>query len=190
LELESLADEDVLALFLEGRTEAFDLLVRRHEERIFALALRITGNREDALEAAQDTFVALFRRAHSFRGRARFGTWLYRIGINAASDVLRKQRRAPAPRDTLEGALPEAADPLIDHQVATRLDLVRALETLSPDYRDAVVLHDLGGASYEEIATLVDVAVGTVKSRISRGRRQLAERLEHGPDVPASKDHR
>jgi RNA polymerase sigma-70 factor, ECF subfamily len=182
-------DEALLEVFLRGRESAFTELMRRHEDRIFALALKMTGNRADALDATQDTFILAFRQAGKFRGESAFGTWLYRIGINACRDALRKRKRLPEPEDEL----PEAADeryggPGVEEVVATRLDLKRALAELNYDYREAVCLHDLGGIPYEEIAALTGVSIGTVKSRISRGRKRLGELLEQQSLPQASKD--
>ena len=97
MDLEDLTDEALLDRFHRGAQEAYPVLMRRHEDRIFGLALRMTGDRSDALEATQDTFISAFRQAGSFRGDSSFGTWLYRIGINACRDLLRKRRRLPEP---------------------------------------------------------------------------------------------
>jgi RNA polymerase sigma-70 factor (ECF subfamily) len=182
------ADERLLSDFLAGDRRAFDELVARHEDRLFALALRMTGNRADALDATQDAFVAAFRRAGSFRGDAAFGTWLYRIGINAAQDLLRKRGREHAePLDEPSGSQPEAPD-RVDETIVARVDVGRALASLPEEYREAVVMHDLGGVPYEEIAQLTGAPMGTVKSRISRGRRRLAELLEHpAPPTPSKR---
>jgi RNA polymerase sigma-70 factor (ECF subfamily) len=161
--------------------------MRRHEDRIFGLAMRMTGDRSDALEATQDTFIAAFRQADKFRGEASFGTWLYRIGINASRDLLRKKRRLPEPVADPSETGDRAAHGSIEDDVVNRVDLARALHDLPEDYRQAVVLHDLGGVPYEEIAAIADVPIGTVKSRISRGRRRLAEILEQAPEPQASK---
>jgi len=169
------SDEDLLARFLRGEGEAFVELMRRHEDRIFALALSITGDRGDALEATQETFLSVWRKAASFGGRARFGTWLYRIGINAARDQLRRRARSPLLE---EDAPPDTSVVGGTESVAERIDIARALAELPAEYRDAVVMHDLGDIPYEEIAHLSGVALGTVKSRISRGRRLLAGLLE------------
>jgi RNA polymerase sigma-70 factor, ECF subfamily len=183
------SDKDLLGRFLEGDEDSFATLMRRHEDRIFGLAYRITGDRADALEATQETFTSLFRSAANFKGDSELGTWLYRIGLNAARDVVRRRRRAPVP----EGA-PEQLDlhrPAVaatDDAVAARLDVARALAALPEDYREAVVMHDIGGIPYEEIARLTGVAIGTVKSRISRGRRMLARHLEQPAKARASKD--
>jgi RNA polymerase sigma-70 factor (ECF subfamily) len=184
-------DRALLDRFVAGDEEAFTLLMRRHEDRIFAVALRITGNRDDALEATQETFVSLFRRAGSYKGEAEPGTWLYRIGMNAARDVLRRRARLPAGDEGLARAEGRAASgQAVDEAAGLRVDLARALESLPIEYRDAVVMHDLGGIPYEEIARLGGVALGTVKSRISRGRRLLAGRLEPRPNANTSKDAR
>jgi RNA polymerase sigma-70 factor (ECF subfamily) len=180
-------DEELLRAFLSGDASSFDELMRRHEQRIFALALRLTGDRADALDATQDAFVVAFRRAETFRGDAAFSTWLYRIGINACNDLLRKKRK----QETLD---PETIDSQMDRfapadDPPVRLDIVNALKQLPEEYRTPVVMHDLGGIPYEEIARLTSAQIGTVKSRISRGRRKLAALLEPGSVRDTSKDH-
>ncbi|MGH2820296.1 MAG: sigma-70 family RNA polymerase sigma factor [Actinomycetota bacterium] len=190
---EGIRDEDLLARFLGGDERCFERLVRRHEDRIFSLCLKVTGERADALEAMQETFISLFRQASSFRGDSAFGTWLYRIGINACRDLLRRRKRLPVPEEDL---LEVAGDALgrtetrLDESASLRIDLSRALARLPEEYREAVVLHDLGGAPYEVVARLTGAPVGTVKSRISRGRRLLAGYLEQRSEVQASKDRR
>jgi RNA polymerase sigma-70 factor (ECF subfamily) len=181
-----LSDERLLQRAAEGDQGAFSTLVRRHEDRVFGIAIRITGDRADALDATQDTFVAVFRQAGSFRGDAAFTTWLYRVAVNACRDVLRKRRRFPEPAEEL----PERSNPGIgvEDAVNLRLDLAQALAQIPEDYREAVLMHDLGAIPYEEIAALTGAALGTVKSRISRGRRRLAELLEQPGRAGTSKD--
>ena len=179
-------DEELLEQFKRGDESAFSLLVRRHEGRIFGLAMRMMGERADALDATQDTFVAAFRRAADFRGDSSFATWLYRIGINSCKDLLRKKQRTPTPVDEIRE---EPANPSsVEDFVTARVDLANALAQLPEEYREAVCMHDLGGIRYEEIASLTGVNIGTVKSRISRGRRRLAELLEHPGGPPTSKE--
>jgi RNA polymerase sigma-70 factor, ECF subfamily len=183
------SDEALLEVFLRGQEPAFTELVRRHEDRIFALALKMTGNRADALDATQDTFIQAFRQAAKFRGESAFGTWLYRIGINACKDLLRKRKRLPDPDDELaesESTMDPGPGP--EDAVVARLDVKAALGALNEDYREAVALHDLGGVPYEEIAVITSVSIGTVKSRISRGRKRLAELLEQQAQAASSKD--
>jgi RNA polymerase sigma-70 factor, ECF subfamily len=184
----SVDDGELLQRALEGDDRAFSTLLARHEDRIFALAVRMTGSRADALDATQDAFLLAFRRASTFRGDAAFSTWLYRIAINSCKDLLRKKGRQ-APVTSGEEPLDEP-DPQIpvDDDVALRLDVAHALAELAEDYREAVVMHDIGGVPYEEIAAATGVAIGTVKSRISRGRRQLAKLLEHRHPSGPSKE--
>jgi RNA polymerase sigma-70 factor (ECF subfamily) len=182
------SDHDLLESFVGGDNDAFGGLMERHEERIFGLCLKMLHNRSDALEASQEIFITAFRRASSFRGDSAFGTWLYRIGINHCKDVLRKRKDLLFDSDNLEIERVDPRQRAIDDVAALRLDLSSALAELPDDYREAVVMHDLGGVPYEEIALSTGVPVGTVKSRISRGRRQLARLLEHAEGIDTSKD--
>ncbi len=180
-------DEELLRRFIGGDERAFTELMERHEDRIFALAYRMTGGRADAMEATQETFIAAFRRANSFRAEASFGTWLYRIGINTCKDLLRKRRDIPT--EDLDAIRQEPQVTAMEESAAVRLDVSRALARLPEDYREAVTMHDLGGVPYDEIARLTRVPIGTVKSRISRGRRMLAQALEQADPRESSKDH-
>lgn len=175
---EELSDAELLDRAGKGDGAAFDILMRRHEDRLFGLSLRILRDRADALDATQDAFIAAFRQAGSFRGEASVGTWLYRICIKAAKDFARKKSRWNAQDDVDRIADESSSERAIDDRVATRMDLQAALAKLPDEYRDAVAMHDLGGIPYEEIAAITGVMIGTVKSRISRGRRKLAELLE------------
>jgi RNA polymerase sigma-70 factor, ECF subfamily len=178
------SDKDLLALSVEGDADAFSMLMKRHEDRIFGLALRIMGNRSDALDASQDAFISAFRQAATFRGDSAVGTWLYRIAANACKDLLRKRTRWVAQDEQTLEAL-EPADARLESTVTSRLVVRDALAKLPDEYREAVVMHDIGGIPYEEIASLTGTQIGTVKSRISRGRRRLAELMEH-PDRPGT----
>lgn len=178
---EDLSDAELLARSAEGSGAAFGILMRRHENRIFGMALRMLGDRADALDATQDAFISAFKQSKSFRGDAAVGTWLYRIGINACKDFARKRKRWIAQDDVDQIAEQGPTERSIDETVSVRMELQEALAKLPDDYREAVVMHDLGGIPYEQIAAATGAVVGTVKSRISRGRRKLAELLE--PDV-------
>lgn len=182
------SDQGLLEAFLEGDNDAFSGLMERHEDRIFGLCLKMLHNRSDVLEASQEIFITAFRRASSFRGDSAFGTWLYRIGINHCKDMLRKRKDLLLETDQLEIERVDPRQRGIDEATALRLDLSKALAGLPDDYREAVVMHDLGGVPYEEIAAITGVPVGTVKSRISRGRRQLARLMEHAEGIDTSKD--
>lgn len=182
------SDEDLLRSFVAGNESAFTELMRRHEDRIFTLAYRMTGDRSDALDATQDTFVTAFRQASSFRFDSAFGTWLYRVGINSCHDLLRKRKRWVLRSEDDGPEEPDRTSPGVEDSVTTRLDLTRALAQLPEEYREAVVMHDIGGVPYQEIARITDARIGTVKSRISRGRRRLAELLEHTAPAGGSKE--
>lgn len=196
---EKRSDAQLLESWLAGDEASFTELMRRHEQRIFSLACRMMGDRFEAFDATQETFTTAFRKAHSWRGEAAFGTWLFRIGINTCNDLLRKRKgellsddpasvgRSGRARPGHEAQEQAGAGDLGD-SVAVRLDIAQALAALAPEYRIAVTMHDLGGISYEEIARATESPLGTVKSRISRGRRLLAELLEHRRPPPPSKD--
>jgi RNA polymerase sigma-70 factor, ECF subfamily len=182
-------DEELLRAAASGEQTAFHDLMRRHEDRVFALALRMCGERADALDATQESFIRAFRQAGKFRGDSAFSTWLYRIAVNCCNDLLRKRKRAPVPEDDLpEPEAPSSAS--FEDRVAARIDVKEALAALNPDYREAVAMFDIGGIPYDEIARLTGVSVGTVKSRISRGRRRLAQLLEHPGSAATSKEQR
>ncbi len=165
----------LIAASRRGDVAAYDQLVGAYQDRIYQVAYRVTGNPEDASDAAQDAFLKAFRSLGAFRGAAAFSTWLYRIAVNAALDIVR--RRPPQAPDPLD-AVAVAAD--TDRELERR-DLQRrihqAIAGLPPDQRVAVVLRDLQGLSYTEMASLLRVPVGTVRSRLSRGRDTLRQML-------------
>jgi RNA polymerase sigma-70 factor (ECF subfamily) len=171
------ADLDGLArAAAAGVPGALDALLVAAGPEALRLCARFLPNREDAEEACQDTLLALARGISRFEGRSTFRTWLYRIAANRARSTYQRLRR----RFEAEGGmLPDRPDPQRTSVVAgTRLDLLDALDGLGPELAEAVTLRDVLGLSYREIATLLDVPEGTVKSRIHDGRRRLRERLD------------
>lgn len=167
------SDEDLLRAFLSSADQdAITELLRRHESRVYGLAFRLLGNRSDALDATQEVFMTVVRKARTFQFRSAFTTWLYRLTINASHDVRRKGKRAPAPTEEV----PSEVDDPIEASIE-RMAVNEALRQLPHDQREAVVMRDLQRASYEEIAEATGVPVGTVKSRIARGRLQLSSIL-------------
>jgi RNA polymerase sigma-70 factor (ECF subfamily) len=173
------SDETLLAAHLRGDREAFGRLVARHERRVYGVCLRVLGNREDAEDATQEAFVAALRRAASFRQAAAFSTWLYRIAVNAATDQARRRARGrTAPLD------PEAEQPAAGgdpgDQVAAAVTVQDALARVPEEFRVALVLCDLYRMAYAEAAQVLEVPVGTVKSRVFRGRLALAAELREG----------
>ncbi len=187
-------DRTLLAAHVAGDPEAFGLLFRRNRDRLWAVALRTTGDPDEAADALQDAMVSAFRRAESYRGDAAVTTWLHRIVVNACLDRLRRRkvRSADSLPDDLEayagqgslatstrgGRSREAADPVdlvLDGE--QRAVVLRALDSLPPDQRAALVLVDMQGYSVDEAAAILECAPGTVKSRCSRGRARLAPLL-------------
>ena len=167
----------LLARVREGDHDAFADLMRAHEDRVFSVCLRIIGDRERALDATQETFLTVFRKSSQFQGRSALGTWIYRIAVNRCYDELRKlkrQRSEPLPEHTDP---PDAAALDAVEAAGLRPELRRALLSLPPDFRAAIVLSDIEGFSMPEAAEALGVPVGTVKSRVFRGRRLLGEAL-------------
>jgi RNA polymerase sigma-70 factor (ECF subfamily) len=173
-------DEDLVRRAQRGDRAAFDELVVRHRDRVYAVALRLTRNPADAEDALQDTFLNAYRGLARFGGRARVSTWLYRIAANASFDVIARRRGRDQPLD--EGAHEPAAtgDPFA--QSAERRALERALAALPDEFREAVVLCDIAGLGAGEAAELIGVPAGTVKSRVFRARALLAAALRE-PDA-------
>jgi RNA polymerase sigma-70 factor (ECF subfamily) len=174
---EDARDRALLAAHLAGDGAAFDELVRRHRDRLWAVALRTLGHREDAADAVQDALLSVYRSAGSFRGEARVTTWLHRVVVNACLDRVRRNAvRATVPLPEGDGPA-ERGDPLADRETA--LDIESALATLPVEQRAALVLVDVQGLPVEEAAAALGVPVGTVKSRCARGRARLAVQLGH-----------
>ena len=174
-------DEDLVRAFLSGDRGAFSTLVRRHERRMYNLALRMTGNEEDARDATQDAFTTALRKLSSFRGEAAFTTWMHRVTVNSCYDLLRKKKREPMldrAREDDDRTGPEPP-PIPDHAdtVELSIDVQRALLAVPEDFRAVMILHDVRDLPQEEIAAILGIAVGTVKSRLHRGRVALAKAL-------------
>jgi RNA polymerase sigma-70 factor (ECF subfamily) len=171
------SDEALLAAHLRGDPRAFGELVARHERRIYGLCLRILGNREDAEDATQEAFLAALRKASSFRRAAAFSTWLYRVAVNAATDQARRRGRARLAALDPEDAGLAAPGGELGEVVATAVAVQTALAQVPEEFRVAVVLCDLYRVPYADAAQILEVPVGTVKSRVFRGRLAVAERL-------------
>lgn len=193
-------DADLLAAHVAGDAEAFGVLFARHRDRLWAVALRTTGDPETAADGLQDGLVAAFRRAGSYRGDAAVTTWLHRVVVNACLDRLRaaKVRRAdPLPDDLDEagrGSTATATDGSDDQldpaehglRSERRAQVLAALRELPPEQRAALVLVDMEGYPVAEVAEILDCAEGTVKSRCARGRARLAVLLRPLLDAEAS----
>lgn len=200
-DLRRTTDQDLLAQHVAGEPDAFGELARRHRDRLWAVALRTLGDREEAADAVQDALVSAFRAAHTFRGQSAVTTWLHRITVNACLDRVRKA----SSRKTSPVNDPERLDQLLEpHESAEapaeRQDLHRelfaALATLPAEQRAALVLVDMQGYPVAEAGRILDVPVGTVKSRCARGRARLAPLLTHlrgdarGSEEPTAEGNR
>jgi RNA polymerase sigma-70 factor (ECF subfamily) len=164
-----------------GDRTALEALLRRHHDRVAALCSRLCGP-SDAPDATQEALLAVVRGLRRFDGHAAFTTWLYRVTTNACLDELRRRRRRPLPG--LEDDRPldgPGTGPDPAGAVAARVDVDAALAKLAPEFRAAVVLRDLCGLDYAEIADVLGIPPGTVRSRIARGRGQLADLLVGNP---------
>ena len=178
-----MTDAELLQAHAEGDPDAFGELVRRHRDRLWAVAVRTLGDREEAADALQDALLSAFRagRGAAFRGDAAPTTWLHRIVVNACLDRVR--RRAARPADPL----PEHDVPARGDAVGSRLtgiDVEAALRTLPIEQRSALVLVDMYGWSVEDAAQVLDCPSGTVKSRCARGRARLLPLLREGNPEP------
>jgi RNA polymerase sigma-70 factor (ECF subfamily) len=164
-----------------GDRRALERLLRLQEPKVHAVCRRITGNEADALDATQEALIAIVRGLPRFDGRAQLSTWAYRIATNASLDELRRRSRRPVvglpehegmPLELVDPGAPDPAGVVADHD-----EIDAALATLAPEFRAAVVLRDLCRLDYAEIAEVLEIPPGTVRSRIARGRAQLAGAL-------------
>ena len=177
--MSDLTDQELVAAATGGDRRALEELLRRHQPRIVAVCQRMTGNAADGADAAQEALIAVVRGLQRFDGRSSFSTWAYRIAMNASLDELRRRRRRPA--DSLDAlddrAAPDRGTRSPEGAIVDRMALTAGMAELPEEFRAAVVLRDIGDLDYAEIAEVLDVAVGTVKSRIARGRAHLARSL-------------
>jgi len=169
-------DDELIRAAQSGDTAALELLLDRHHDRIRAVCARVVGSGADADDAAQMALIAIVKNLKNFDGRARFTTWSYRIATNAAIDELRRRNRRPtASLDDPDNPRPAVASTDVAEASVAHVEITAALEQLNEDFRIPVVLRDLGGLDYEQIGEILDLAPGTVRSRIARGRGKLAD---------------
>ncbi|UVS82701.1 Alternative RNA polymerase sigma factor SigM [Actinokineospora sp. UTMC 2448] len=173
------SDADLIAAHAAGDPRAFSELVRRHRDRLWAVALRTLRDPEEAADALQEAFISAFRAAGSFRAESQVTTWLHRIVVNACLDRVRRRNARPTVPlpETGPGEPVSPRDAMADRE--TQLVVQRALSELSEDQRMPIILVDVEGYSVAETAQLLGIAEGTVKSRCARGRAKLAKSLGH-----------
>jgi len=178
---EAISDAECVRRLLQGEAEAFETLVRRHQKAIFNLVYRMLGDYDEAAEVSQETFLSAYRSIGQFRGDANFSTWLYRIAINHASTRRRglaKWQQRTVPLETTEPVSEQELDPADAAEQKEIQQLVqKALNGLEASDAMIILLKDLQDVPYEEVARVLDVPVGTVKSRLHRARKALRSRL-------------
>lgn len=180
-------DQGLIAASLQGDTTAFGELVQRYQERLYHAVYRMLDNPDDALDVVQDAFLNAYQCLHGFKGDAQFFTWLYRIAMNSAISHKRKQRvvlSIDMARRNGEASA-EPPDPSEDTRPGHSLEraeqerrIHRALSRLSPEHRSVLVMKDMEGQKYEEMAELLQVPIGTIRSRLHRARLELRALLE------------
>jgi RNA polymerase sigma-70 factor, ECF subfamily len=179
---DGISDAECVRRVQRGETDAFETLIRRHEKTIFNLAYRMLGDTEEAAEVSQEVFLSAFRAAGQFRGDANFSTWLYRIAINHASTrrkTLNSRQRKVVPIESADSLHDPEPGPLeILEQQEIREKVQFALNQLEPDDAAVILLRDLQDAPYNEVAHVLEIPVGTVKSRLHRARQALKSRLQ------------
>lgn len=178
-------DNSLIEACRAGRTEAFGVLVRRHQDRLYPTMLRLTGSVDDALDLLQDAFLRAFEKLDKFQGESSFYTWVYRIAVNLALSGRRRRKvsvrfRGSGPGEPLDPPdRSSLSDPTLPLERAERDDLIQsALNALADDHRVVVVMKEFDGLRYEEIAAILGVPIGTVRSRLHRARLDLRERLK------------
>jgi len=183
-------EEQLVKLSIQGDTRAFEELVAQYQNKVYALSFRYMGNEEDAYDMAQEAFIKAFRSLRSFKGNSSFSTWLYRITTNVCLDELRRRKRKISPisldepvatrdGDEVEKEIADtslSADILYEQKEFSQY-INDLLNEMKPEHKTAIVLRDVMGFSYEEIAEVLNCSMGTVKSRISRAREALRKKL-------------
>lgn len=182
-----MTEQELVTRAKSGDDEAFAQLMRANEKRIYNLTLRMTGNPEDAMDLAQEAFLNAWRGLKFFQGDSAFSTWVYRLASNACIDHLRRKKRrqdisAPMPAVEEDDSQPDIPDDRFrpDQELERRelrRTVIRSLEQLSDEHRQVLVMRELNGLSYQEIADVLDLEAGTVKSRIARARNSLRKIL-------------
>ena len=179
-------DRELIERILDGQTEAYAELVRRHQDHIYGLCLSLTKNPTDAEDAAQEIFLKAYRRLKDFRFESSFGTWLYRVAYHHSLDLLKARARRPSESlDALVEAKGEFAAEVADKPDPSSLDDARrVLERLRPEDRLVLTLREVNGLSYEEMTRALDISLDAVKSRLRRARDTLRDSARHFFDSP------
>ncbi|MDR1736706.1 MAG: sigma-70 family RNA polymerase sigma factor [Oscillospiraceae bacterium] len=175
-------EQDLIAQVQTGNHDAFERLIRLHEKRVYTIALRMTGDTEDAFDVSQDILLRVYSNIGMFKGESSFSTWLYRLATNVCLDFLRKRKRRRARETSLDGDEGGEVRDMPDtrytpekafEKLELREEIRRALDRISPEHRQILLLREISGLSYTEISKALGLEIGTVKSRIARAREQM-----------------
>lgn len=186
-QLHQMSDEDVMEQLQAGVIQAFDIIVNRYKDRLHNFLFRYTHNHEDCEDLVQETFLRVYRSRHSYERIAKLSTWMYTIALNLAKTMYKKKQRMTTISMHADESDPDSRDFVIEDNTILQDDslhvkmcvseLEKALLELNEDFREVIVLRDIQQLTYEEIADITGTAMGTVKSRINRGRQQLQDIL-------------
>jgi RNA polymerase sigma-70 factor (ECF subfamily) len=183
----NISDEELISRFQNGDLNAFDLIVRRYKDQLLNFAYRFLGNLEEAEDVVQETFLRLYRNKKAYRQIAKFSTWLYTITSNLAKTELRKRKRRKLVSISDMG-YEEKEYEIEDHRANTERDvdssmqekiIQKAIEELSPRFREVIILRDVQELSYDEVGEILKIPLGTVKSRVNRARLKLQNKLQY-----------
>lgn len=190
------SDEDLMEFFQEGKELAFNELVRRYTDRLHNFLYRYTHNHQDCEDLVQETFLRVHKSKHSYERIAKFSTWMYTIALNLAKSLFKKKQRMQKVSIHKDDGNPDDFEMLIEdkniladeelHQKLSIIQLEKALTELPKEFRDVIVYRDLQQLSYDEISEITGVAMGTVKSRINRGRAQIQQLIKNYVDLGTS----
>ncbi|MEJ2634818.1 MAG: sigma-70 family RNA polymerase sigma factor [Calditrichia bacterium] len=179
-------DEQLIARFQQGDVQAYDTLVRRYKDQLLNFVYRFVGNRSDAEDIVQETFLRVYRNKHYYKEIAKFSTWVYTIAGNLAKTELRRRKRHKV--FSVSNFVNEERDydiPDKEHNPERKVDgtikediIQKAIEKLPPKFKEVIILRDVQGFAYEEISQILNIPLGTVKSRVNRGRLKLQEDLK------------
>jgi len=194
--LEKAQEKEIIQKVIDGDKNAFEDLVIANQKNVYNLALKMTRNEDDALDISQEAFVKAYQQLKNFRGDSRFSVWLYRLTYNLCIDFLRKKPKANIIPLTYEEdggestplEIPDLRDLPEDSAIRseTRKTIAEGINELAEDHREVLVMREVTGMSYEEMATTLNVSIGTVKSRLARARMKLVEFLKERGTFPES----
>ena len=178
-------DNKLISAAQNGDSQALEILLKNHYEKIWGICKRLMINDQDALDATQESLIAIATRINKFERRSKFSTWLYRVTTNICFDELRKKSRIPTP-DSESEQLEINIEPSFENQIDDKLLINEVLNLLPNEFKTVLVLRDLCDLNYDEISEILNIPIGTVRSRISRGRSAISNYLTNGNQPDSS----